>query len=101
MVSIDEIPSYIYGLMGNFGSLLIPVVYLLLVRGKGKLFKPYLIGFILQIVSYTGAYFFIFWCYRQGYSEWYWAYGLYILINFLGIIYYIGAALIMKFRKKQ
>jgi len=101
MVSIDEMPSYIYGLMANFGSLLVPLVYFVVTKGaKGRLFKPVLFGFISQIVLYVIAYFFIFWCWKQGYSEWYWAYALYLPINFFGVIYYIVAALIMKFRKK-
>ncbi len=73
-----------------FGALAIPLAYCLATLFRGVLTKLMLIGFGLQIFWSLAVWGFVYYSWKEGYSEYYWGWALLIPVNLVGLIYYLA-----------
>ena len=87
-----------------FGAFLIPLAYLLLKvtkRIEGSLWKEMGIGIILQLLWSLGVWGFVYYSWKEGYSEYYWGWALLIPVNFVALIWYSTCPFWSRIYKKQ
>ena len=79
-----------------FGGLLIPIIYLIRTRFRGKYFKPMTCGCLFQIFGYLMVYALLNYSRKSGASEWYYLVVLFYPVNFISIFYYLTIPLWFK-----
>lgn len=74
-----------------FGSYLIPTIYLIFSRFRGRSTKAMIVGFAIHTFWNLAVWAFVYYLWQSGYSEHYWGWTLLIPINFISFLYYVGA----------
>ena len=82
-----------------FGSLLIPAAYLLFTLGKGIARKGMIIGAGLQFFWSLAVWALVYYSWRAGNRDYYYAWALLLPVNIVSAIYYV-AFLIWKYTRR-
>jgi hypothetical protein len=80
------------GILMYFGAILVPIVYLVTTGWSGRA-KKMLIGVGLQLFWSLIVWGFVWYSWRNGYSEFYWGWALLIPVNIVALIWYLGCLL--------
>lgn len=80
-----------YGSLIYFGSYLIPIGYLISTLFRGPARKPLLIGIAIHTFWNLAVWGFVYYSWWVGYSEYYYGWALLVPVNFISLLYYVGA----------
>ncbi len=84
-----------------FGALLVPLGYFAIRGRSGQLSRRMLKGAVMQLIFSAGVFGFVWYCWKAGYSEYYWGNALYLPVNAFSLLYYCCAPLIALRREGQ
>lgn len=90
---MSDIATFGASLLLYFGSYLVPAIYLVFSRFRGRATKAMIFGFAIHTFWNLAVWAFVYYSWRAGYSEHYWGWALLIPINFISFLYYIGSLL--------
>jgi hypothetical protein len=76
-----------------FGTFTIPAVYCCATRFHGRLTKRMLIGVGLQVFWSLGVWAVVWYSWKRGDSEYFYAWAYLIPVNLVGLMYFIGTLL--------
>ena len=88
-----SVPDILFVLAAYFGAYLIPVLYLAGSLFRGRARKKLWWGMAIHTFWNLAVWGFVYYNWKQGYSEYFYAWVLLLPVNIVSAIYYLGAIL--------
>ena len=89
------------GILMYFGALLVPLIYFATTGWSGRAKKKMLLGIGLQLFWSLMVWGFVWYSWKNGYTEYYWVWTLLIPVNVVGLIWYVGCVFLPEKKPNQ